>query len=497
MLYHFTILSILQVISLASAGDIGVIGSVTKQTVISKLDSGSELVSLDTQPAYEEPIYVLSLHGSTSRSQGYDAGLLFGKQFAENYNNLLSGLFGDYPKLEPTLVSLTEAFLDWQWSDYLCKQVPQEYMDELDGLRAGGEEVGVSDLDKMTSRGITLANLPGDGSDIIFVLLDEFKSSRGASLNIEQLRLLPEVGKIIAAYNGHQCSMFGAWGSRTVNGDLYSARNLDWLPDLGVNQYKLLTVHHPPGGVAHVTVGFAGIWGALAGMAATGLTVHEANLESKQDTFRGFPWILRLRHVMAYSPTGSIEEALDIWGATNNTVGFNHMVGSATDGKAVCMETMKDYTAYFEDMDPREDGAVDPSTGEVYGHTLSDAVYRTNHGYDPTTQENYQWYGYHAYQNSKDRYDVIYQSFKDYEDTGVLVGASEAVRITSAVGIKGDETNEDNCDPTLYHEGINVLSVTYDPARLTLYAAFEDGTGEGWVPAACNGYIEIDMSQWF
>jgi hypothetical protein len=33
---------------------------------------------------------------------------------------------------------------------------------------------------------------------------------------------------------------------------------------------------------------------------------------------------------------------------------------------------------------------VDPSTGEVYGYTLPDAVYRTNHGYDPVTQENYQ-----------------------------------------------------------------------------------------------------------
>lgn len=53
-------------------------------------------------------------------------------------------------------------------------------------------------------------------------------------------------------------------------GDLYSARNLDWLPDLGVNKYKLLTVHHPPGGVAHVTIGYAGIWGALAGMSAAG-----------------------------------------------------------------------------------------------------------------------------------------------------------------------------------------------------------------------------------
>lgn len=51
----------------------------------------------------------------------------------------------------------------------------------------------------------------------------------------------------------------------------------------------------------------------------------------------------------------------------------------------------------------RENGAVDPSTGEVYGFTLPDAVYRTNHGYDPVTQENYQWYGYHAYQDSKER----------------------------------------------------------------------------------------------
>jgi hypothetical protein len=56
-------------------------------------------------------------------------------------------------------------------------------------------------------------------------------------------------------------------------GDLYSARNLDWLPDLGVNKYKLLTVHHPPGAVPHVTIGYAGIWGALAGMSAAGADI--------------------------------------------------------------------------------------------------------------------------------------------------------------------------------------------------------------------------------
>ena len=45
--------------------------------------------------------------------------------------------------------------------------------------------------------------------------------------------------------------------------------------------------------------------------------------------------------------------------------------------------------------------------------------------------------------------------------------------------------------------GINVLSVTYDPVERTVYAAFEDGTGESWVPAACMPYVKIDMKQWF
>ncbi|CAE7540161.1 unnamed protein product, partial [Symbiodinium microadriaticum] len=375
--------------------------------------------------------------------------------------------------------------------------VPQEYMDEFAGLKAGGLFHNIADLDKMATRGVTLANLPGDGEDIVYVLMDEFQNKNAARLSQEQKEMLPDVAKIFVKYNGHQCSMFGVWGQRTGNGELYSARNLDWLPDLGVNKYKLLTVHHPPGGVAHVTIGYAGIWGALAGMSATGMSVHEANLESKLDTFRGFPWILRLRHVMAHSLSGSIEEATSIWKATNNTVGFNFMIGSATDGRAMCMETMQDFTAYFIDMDERENGAVDPSTGEVYGFTLPDAVYRTNHGYDPVTQENYQWYGYHAYQDSKERYETIYQYFKNYEEQKVAVGAAEAVRVTSAVGIKGDGSTEDVCDPALYGEGLNVLSVTYQPGQKTLFVAWEDGTGDAWVPAACMGYIKVDMSQWF
>ena len=97
-----------------------------------------------------------------------------------------------------------------------------------------------------------------------------------------------------------QCSMFAAWGSRVDGGGLLSGRNLDWTHDTGINRHKLVTVYHPPepGRHAHATFGFGGLIGALAAISAAGLTTHEANLESNRDTFKGFPWLLRLRHVL-------------------------------------------------------------------------------------------------------------------------------------------------------------------------------------------------------
>lgn len=93
------------------------------------------------------------------------------------------------------------------------------------------------------------------------------------------------------------------------------------------------------------------MYGVLAGMSAAGLTAHEANLEEDLITFRGFPWVLRLRFILEFAH--GLSEAQQLWEATHNTVGFNHMVASATDHSAIAMETMYNYTAYFSDNDPR------------------------------------------------------------------------------------------------------------------------------------------------
>jgi len=64
------------------------------------------------------------------------------------------------------------------------------------------------------------------------------------------------------------------WGSRTENGQLYSMRNLDWLTNVGFSKFKLITVYKIDRKIPHVTFGFSGVIGALAGMSAKGITVH-------------------------------------------------------------------------------------------------------------------------------------------------------------------------------------------------------------------------------
>lgn len=215
---------------------------------------------------------------------------------------------------------------------------------------------------------MVLANLPGDSDDLVNVFKDEFDHAR---MSYWEQKLGKSFEEILRSINWipHGCSNFGAWGNRTANGELYTGmctssfvygwclyacgaevhsvhladspsaflcavhgptpsipsfptrtlvgRNLDWETNTGINDYKYLTIYHPDNQIAHATVGFAGVIGALTGMSANGITVHEANLESDLDSFYGFPWSLRLRYIMAQ--TDNLDGAINIWNTTNNT----------------------------------------------------------------------------------------------------------------------------------------------------------------------------------
>jgi hypothetical protein len=103
------------------------------------------------------------------------------------------------------------------------------------------------------------------------------------------------------------------------------------------------------------------------------------------------------------------------------------MIASAADvatGQApvFVVETMRDYTAWFADKDPREDAVnfTDPSTKKPFraGYAMKDAVFRTNHAYDPTINK---WVTSHISEKSDTfvRYLLLKDGFTHYGNNAI------------------------------------------------------------------------------
>lgn len=251
-----------------AAGEVRVPGgdiqTPTGYTLLRRGLKGSKLYSIDAASSiYDDAPLLLNLVKGSSYDQGFDNGYLMGKSYIENYNALMVSLFGD-AWWEPAVADITSLFLKWQWDDFMSVQVPDEYIEELKGMSAGGKAAGIlkPDVGELAGWGITLANLPGSLENLKYILLDEKNNP-----NAEFKKKLAEAGytweqvqNVVKKinWNGLTCSMFGVWGSRTDNNKLYTGRNLDWEKDTGMSKYKVITVHHPPSGTPHATFGYSG-----------------------------------------------------------------------------------------------------------------------------------------------------------------------------------------------------------------------------------------------
>ena len=103
-------------------------------------------------------------------------------------------------------------------------------MDELEGIAEGAAAVGLPAVTDAINRGLVRAGMSREvrrhaqasilGGDAARALTAK------AGMSVE------EMASVLAASVrpiGRSCSMFGAWGSRTVDGQLYTGRNLDWV----------------------------------------------------------------------------------------------------------------------------------------------------------------------------------------------------------------------------------------------------------------------------
>ena len=78
-------------------------------------------------------------------------------------------------------------------------------------------------------------------------------------------------------------------------------RNLDWAADTGINLNKLIIIYNIESEISHAVLGFPGLIGALTGISAKGITVHEAGQSSELESMLGFQWTLRMRYIMMKS----------------------------------------------------------------------------------------------------------------------------------------------------------------------------------------------------
>lgn len=142
-------------------------------------------------------------------------------------------------------------------------------------------------------------------------------------------------------------------------------------------------------------------------------------------------------------------------------------------------------------MDERESSASN-------GSPRPDALYRTNHGYDPQTIAHYQWNGTGADTNSNERY-MLFPAILDNVTAGDY-GIQNAIFTASVLGGKSnDVSNFYQCNASYYAKADNVISAAFAPqdGAGVLYAAWEVGSGDSWVPACCSTYIKVDLAAWW
>jgi hypothetical protein len=464
----------------------------------------------ERRPDYVDAPYLLSLRGNRTQI-GYDYADLLAEQTTFTFNTFIQHVTGHDTKA----IAKLSTFLRFMWNDLYRPNIPQRFLDEFAGMRAwqaanprrsGALSPKPADVAEMF---LALANLPADGPNILSALERSFEHGLPKWLREIINDIIAILEKIIKG-----CDAFGVFGQRTLGGVLYTSRNLDFNRNTGIDKYKLITVYNVTGAPhRYATIGFAFGLGALAGMSRAGVTTSEMNLDNSRVTIaaaNGLPFPMRLRDVLENAH--DLQSAMRVWNATNNTNSFNFLIGSAADGAAYALETEYRFTAQFPANSPIERASfydcgqpphVDPtcakwappgSTGKVrIGFPVRDAVWRTNHGLNPTimaTQEP-------LFNDTVFRYNLLHSLFVGYENANQLIGDADAVAIVATLGIKGE--NFLTCNQPL--RGDNIMSIAYRPGAQRMYVAWERGSGTGaggqWRPAACAPYVRLDMQRWW
>eukprot|EP00759_Apiculatamorpha_spiralis_P007291 PhF_6_TR14275/c0_g1_i2/m.22959 len=208
---------------------------------------------------------------------GYNAGLAFGQLFKSTLNATLTDVW---------------TFLKNEVETELEKYVPQWLADMVAEF---GLEVALDMTYELT---VNYTNT--------YVYEEIRGMSDGSGVDFLTLRRVNQV----AGLTEGKCSMFGSWGSSSLNSHTIQLRALDWETEAPFANNPLVTVYHAndTSSNSYVTVGIPGLVGALTGVSDRQLGISEIGVSYPDASFGnesrvGVPFLFLLRDILHYDNT--------------------------------------------------------------------------------------------------------------------------------------------------------------------------------------------------
>ena len=446
---------------------------------------------------------------------GWQYGYLLGKQIQYADSCIQNLMVTDQLDL-PT----AQLVLEKHWAR-LSKHIPGYIQDEMVGIVDGAKEGGYQVTPAMLARISAATELPnyGDVPKIMAQLVDDPPPDYSFGWSKKDLDSTEQRGIHIPKL---QCTAFAVWGRRAAANKLFSSRNLDWAKDTGITNIRLLTVYEPQDGPIFITMGYAGVIGALAGMNEFGITIGQIGAISAAEVVEATPWVFFTRDILQNSE--NLEQALKIVNNTRLTQGYNFIIADGDADRrgqititpqAAAIEYNAQNKAILFDNDKVEITAVcvdnegkpilRDGKPTVYGLPLQQAVYRADTAFDPQVRKDqitdngpgrpgnsgdprqaYTYvYGY------KPMHDLII-AFNDGREFRYMRSGKVLLEVTGQPRKIGLEEAR-LMAACLAYKGSSIMSVVYAATDLDFMVAFETGHGDSWKDAPEGGYLKLNL----
>lgn len=437
---------------------------------------------------------------------GRQYGALLGDRIAEN---LCAG-FALFASL-----GLPEAFIPTLFArawERMAPFVPDAYRAEMgaivEGARAAGHGLDAQAIEHL----LTMTNL------------DLYRREERLAELLTPTEQAALAAHLVPGPPAKSCTTFAVWGSRTEDGKLYAARNLDWISQTGMHRFKLLSVYEPEEGAPFVTAGYAGAVGALAGMNTHGIALGQVGAFSTVEELDGAPWVLLARRVLQETDSAATAAAVLRDGA--HTFGINYLVADGDPDRfgasdfhpdAAIIETHHRAAQVFWADDPKEHAAAwnaPDGTDVPFGLPLPEAVMRADTAFSPEVRgvqvadngpanpegDGNPLKGGTYCECHRPMYDMIraYDTGSAYtfpvRNTAVIEEAApRAIGLDEAVTIAGTVAHNTE---KLADSDWNVMSVVYGATDRVLLVAYEHEHADGhWTNAPDTGYWRYGLDE--